>query len=77
MRIVDLFKSWDADNSMSLTRDEFREGLKVRILAWKDMSGTFAGRGLDKDGICMQLGEVVDIGGGESVGYGWVECGNG
>ena len=76
MRIVDLFKSWDADNSMSLTRDEFREGLKVRILAWKDMSGTFAGRGLDKDGICKQLGEVVDIG-AESVGYGWVGCGNG
>jgi len=29
MRIVDLFKTWDADNSMSLTRDEFKEGLKV------------------------------------------------
>lgn len=29
MRIVDLFKTWDADNSMSLTREEFKEGLKV------------------------------------------------
>ena len=30
MRIVDLFKTWDADNSNSLTRDEFKEGLKVK-----------------------------------------------
>ncbi|XP_067942885.1 leucine-rich repeat-containing protein 74A-like [Watersipora subatra] len=29
MRIVDLFKTWDADNSMSLTRDEFKEGLQM------------------------------------------------
>lgn len=30
MRIIDLFKTWDTDNSQSLSRDEFKEGLKVK-----------------------------------------------
>ena len=32
LRLVDLFKSLDKDHSMSLTRDEFVEGLKVNSL---------------------------------------------
>ena len=32
LRLVDLFKSLDKDQSMSLTREEFIEGLKVSVI---------------------------------------------